>query len=127
MDGGDRIRLAKSQLIELAYLVPPCPRLGLVDHDKDRRPERTVFQFLLRAAQDICHFEIRRSDSGLSIVHKEDNICFVDGSLGLLANLIDEIGRADRERSLTAMRRVDAAGVHDVERTPVPLRLPEQA
>ena len=46
----------------------------------------------------------------------------VDSDLGLCPNLLDEFSRADRERSPSAVSRVNAAGVNDIKRAAIPFR-----
>ena len=58
---------------------------------------------------------------------RPDHQRILDGGLRLSADIPDEINGTHRERSPTAVSRVDAAGVHNGKGMSRPLRLAEQA
>ncbi len=122
---GNGKRFTQAQFVELRRFVPPVLCLRFIHDNKDRRPERPVLQFLLRAAQDVRHFKVGRGHSRLAIIDEEDSIRFVDGNLGLLADLVDEIGGADRQWGFSAVGGIDAAGIDHMEGAPVPFGFPE--
>ena len=126
MQCGDRVRLAQSQLIELAHVLTARFAFALIDHQEDRRPEVPVRELLLIPAQDIGHFAVRGSHTSLAISQEQDRIRVFDGDQRLLLYLLDKIGGTHRERGFAPMGRIDATGVDHVKFDPVPIGIRKQ-
>ena len=100
---GDGVQIAEAERIELGGLRLAAPRVGLVGDEHHG---------FAAAAQAVGDLVLDRDDAGLRVDDEEDHVGLVDGRLGLPAH-----GRLD-----LAGRIVEAAGVHEGELPPAPVR-----
>ena len=106
MDGGERDGVAETEGIELIERRVDLRRVIHLVHDEHHG--------LMGAQEHACDLLVRGGDAGADLRHEDDDVCGVDGDVRLLAH---------EEQDLVVRRRLDAAGVHDVEFSARPLRL----
>ncbi len=119
VQGRDRVWLSHAKLVELQRQVAAGRAVGFVDHQQDRRHPTAILLPLL-LAQDLRYFLVGGGDAAFRLGQEQHGIRLFDGQLGLKADLVDEIGRANRERLATGagLAGVDTAGVDDGEARP---------
>ena len=104
VDGGDLQRVTQTQIVEFVDLrVDRADRVAFVDGHDHR---------LAAALEQIGNVQIRRGHADLDVCDHNDDLCGLNGDLGLPPHEFEHLG---------LLRRLDAAGVDQLKGFSVPL------
>ena len=120
MNGRYGIGIPQPKLIELTGFTPYGCALAFIDNQVNGRQGFSI-DFLLIAPQDFCHLTVGVSDTISPVGEEKHSIRITYRHLSLAADLVNEVGRANRKGSLAPVRRVNSTGIHNVELHSIPL------